>query len=189
MDWFRRQIFGQKSEKRSVLAPAEQMSLGELLSLAQTGTPPDAPERSVAAHSRKSSSKAPDAKAESVSFFDEARVPIEVIELVSPEVAGLTPEQYEIIGTKESFRLAQRPGSYVVIKYVRPIVKRVATQLISCPAAPVGVIEGSRADVSFIAGLLLKEVAFGKEKLFIHPKLMRLLTYDGNGFEAYQPAS
>lgn len=36
---------------------------------------------------------------------------------------------------------------------------------------------------------VLKEVAFGKEKLFIHPKLMRLLTYDGNGFEAYQPAS
>jgi transposase len=43
VEWFRRQIFGQKSEKRSVLAPAEQMSLGELLSLAQTGTPPDAP--------------------------------------------------------------------------------------------------------------------------------------------------
>ena len=92
VDGFRRQIFGQKSEKRSVLAPAEQMSLGELLSLAQTGTPPDAPERSVAAHSRKSSSKAPDAKAESVSFFDEARVPIEVIELASPEVAGFPPE-------------------------------------------------------------------------------------------------
>ena len=110
VDWFRRQIFGQKSEKRSVLAPAEQMSLGELLSLPQTGTPPDAPERSVAAHSRKRSPKAPDAKAESISFFDEARVPIEVIALASPDIAGLTPEQYEIIGTKESFRLAQRPG-------------------------------------------------------------------------------
>jgi Fic family protein len=36
---------------------------------------------------------------------------------------------------------------------------------------------------------VLKEVAFGKEKLFIHPKLMRLLTYDGNGFEAYQSES
>ena len=157
VDWFRRQIFGQKSEKRSVLAPAEQMSLGELLSLPQTGTPPDAPERSVAGHSRKRSPKAPDAKAESISFFDEARVPIEVIELASPDVAGLTPAQYEIIGTKESFRLAQRPGSYVVIKYVRPIVKRVGTPLISCPAAPVGVIEGSRADVSFVAGVPIVE--------------------------------
>jgi transposase len=171
VDWFRRQIFGQKSEKRSVLAPAEQMSLGELLSLPQTGTPPDAPERSVAAHSRKRSPKAPDAKAESISFFDEARVPIEVIALASPDIAGLTPEQYEIIGTKESFRLAQRPGSYVVIKYVRPIVKRVDTQLISCPAAPVGVIEGSRADVSFVAGLLLDKMAYHLPFHRVHQRL------------------
>lgn len=171
VDWFRRQIFGQKSEKRSVLAPAEQMSLGELLSLPQTGTPPDAPERSVAGHSRKRSPKAPDAKAESVSFFDEARVPIEVIELASPDVAGLTPAQYEIIGTKESFRLAQRPGSYVVIKYVRPIVKRVGTPLISCPAAPVGVIEGSRADVSFVAGLLLDKLAYHLPFHRVHQRL------------------
>lgn len=33
---------------------------------------------------------------------------------------------------------------------------------------------------------VLKEVSFGKEKLFIHPKLMRLLTWDGNGFERYE---
>jgi Fic family protein len=33
---------------------------------------------------------------------------------------------------------------------------------------------------------LLKEVKVGREKLFIHPKLMRLLTQDNNGFEQYR---
>jgi hypothetical protein len=48
-----------------------------------------------------------------------------------------------VIGQKISHRLAQRPGSYVILKYVRPVIKRCDTQVISCPAAPVGVIEGA----------------------------------------------
>ncbi len=32
---------------------------------------------------------------------------------------------------------------------------------------------------------VLREVAFGKEKLFIHPKLMQLLSWDGNEFVKY----
>jgi len=35
-----------------------------------------------------------------------------------------------------------------------------------------------------VAGVL-REQAFGKEKLFVHPKLMSLLTRDGNAFEPY----
>jgi hypothetical protein len=37
------------------------------------------------------------------------------------------------------------PGSYVVLKYVRSLIKRLDTQEISCPPTPQGVIEGSRA--------------------------------------------
>ena len=33
----------------------------------------------------------------------------------------LTADQYEVIGEKVSHRLAQRPGSYVILKYVRPV--------------------------------------------------------------------
>jgi hypothetical protein len=32
---------------------------------------------------------------------------------------------------------------------------------------------------------VLREVAVGKEKLFIHPKLMQLLSWDGNEFVEY----
>ncbi len=33
---------------------------------------------------------------------------------------------------------------------------------------------------------VLREQAFGKEKLFVHPKLMSLLTRDKNAFEPYR---
>ena len=172
VEWFRRQVFGQKSEKRSLEVPGQQLHLGEALSLSQTGTPPESPTRPVAAHTRRSQPKAPDADAESVRFFDESRVPVEVINLPNPDIEGLTPDQFEVIGSKETFRLAQRPGSYVVLKYVRPVVKLLATQAITCPAAPVGVIEGSRADVSFLAGLLLDKFAYHLPLYRQHQRLL-----------------
>jgi hypothetical protein len=78
----------------------------------------------------------------------------------NPDTEGLTADQYEVIGEKVSHRLAQRPGSYVILKYVRPVIKRRDTELISCPPAPVGVIEGSRADVSFVAGLVTDKFCY-----------------------------
>jgi hypothetical protein len=89
-------------------------------------------------------------EADSVPFFDEARVPVETIELPDPQIEGLSADQYEVISQKVSYRLAQRPGSYVILKYLRSVIKRVDTQAISCAPAPVGVIDGSRADVSFV---------------------------------------
>lgn len=158
LEWFRRQLFGQKSEKRLVLPNPAQMSLGELPIPA---SPPDVPGKPVAGHTRRASRTdfAHD-KDESALFFDEARVPVETIALANPEAEGLAADQIEVIGEKVSHRLAQRPGSYVILKYVRPVIKRRDTQTIHCPAAPAGVIEGSRADVSFLVGLLLDKFAW-----------------------------
>ena len=86
-------------------------------------------------------------------------MPVEVIEIAAPEAEGRAPEDFEIISYKNSYRLAQRPGSTVVLNYRRPVIKLKATQAIVCPAAPVGVIEGSRAEVSFLAGLLIDKFA------------------------------
>lgn len=160
LDWFKRQLFGQKSERRIIDGADGQMSLGEAINPEQTATAPSPVERAVAAHTRRPATKQPDTSDESVPFFDETRVPIEVIELSAPEAEGLAPEAFEVIGHKESFRLAQRPGSTVVLKYRRPVIKLKATQLIVCPNAPAGVIEGSRAEVSFIAGLLIDKFAY-----------------------------
>ncbi len=93
-------------------------------------------------------------------FFDETRVPVEVIELSAPETEGLSPEDYEVIRHKESDRLAQRPGSYGVIQYRRPVVKLKVSAALVCAPAPRHVIDGSRADVSFVAGLLIDQFAY-----------------------------
>ena len=158
LEWFKRQIFGQKSEKRVVAPPPGQMHLGEL---PIPETAPTVPGKLIPAHVRQPR-QTDFAKCEENSglFFDEKRVPVETIAVANPEVEGLAPGDYEVIGEKVSHRLAQRPGSYVILKYVRPVIKRRDTETIHCPTAPIGVIEGSRADVSFIVGLLLDKFAW-----------------------------
>jgi transposase len=171
LDWFKRQLFGQKSERRIMFDPAQQMSLGESLNVVPPDGPPPA-QRLVAAHTRTSVRRTPDSDAEALPFFDAERVPVEVIELAHPETKDLAPDQYEVISKKESFRLAQRPGSYVVLKYVRPVIKHRDSGKLLCPEMPVGVIEGSRADVSFVAGLLLDKFAYHLPLYRQHQRLL-----------------
>jgi hypothetical protein len=52
------------------------------------------------------------------------------------EMKNLQPDEFEVIGQKVSYRLAQRPGSTVVLKYVRPLIKILQTQSILCAPAP-----------------------------------------------------
>ena len=157
VQWFERMLFGQKSERRLEPNP-QQMLLGEL----PVPTPPEpAAGKTVAAHTRRSpTTDCAGGDDEGALFFDPARVPVETIAVPNPELAGLSADQYEVIGEKVTHRLAQRPGSYVILKYVRPLIKRRDTQTLSCPGAPVSVIDGSRADVSFVAGLLLDKFAY-----------------------------
>ncbi len=157
LEWFKRQLFGSKSERLIPLPNAQQLTLAELVAAAP---PPLDQRKAVAAHTRRVATSDAAANSESLPFFDEARVPIETITLPVAEIEGLRAEQFEVIGEKTSFRLAQRPGSYVVLKYVRPVVKRRDSATLHCPPAPAGVIEGSRADVSFIAGLLVDKIGY-----------------------------
>ncbi|MDD5278044.1 IS66 family transposase [Acidithiobacillus sp.] len=171
LDWFKRQTFGQKSEKRIPEAPTQQLTLAEALGIATPVPPAEAPTRRIPAHTRKSTCSKAEDRAEAVPFFDADQVPVTTIEVPNPEIAGLTPEQYTVIGTKETYRLAQQPGSYVVIKYVRPVIKRLDTQVIHCPASPVGVLEGSRADVSFAAGMVVDKFLYHLPLYRIHQRL------------------
>ena len=43
-------------------------------------------------------------------------MPVEIINVPNPQVAGLGLDEYEVISEKISYRLAQRPGSYVILK-------------------------------------------------------------------------
>lgn len=157
LEWFRRQLFGSKSERFAPQPDAQQMHLGQVLGQ-DLPVPPsndDSGEQQVPSHTRRRPRSDFADDSASAPFFDDSKVPVLTIEVPNPEVKDLAPDQYEVIGEKTSHRLAQRPGSYVVLKYVRPLVKVLATQTLHCPNAPVGVVEGSRADVSFVAGLLI----------------------------------
>ena len=152
VDWFNRQLFGSKSERFAPQPEPTQMHLGELMPV----VPSEAPdEQKVPAHTRRKAKSdfADDGAVQP--FFDETKVPVQTIEVAAPEIAGLSPQEYEVVGEKVSMRLAQRPGSYVVLKYKRAVVKLRKTQTLHCAPAPVGVIDASRADVSFLAGLMI----------------------------------
>ena len=140
LDWLKRQLFGQKSERRLIDTDSLQLGLADLTG---DGNHPPAPvTNDIAAHSRRQPARPTTGDDESKSFFDDQRVPVEVIAVANPEIAGLAPEAYEIVSEKVSFRLVQRPGSYVVLKYVRPVVKLKATQGLSCPPAAPGRARG-----------------------------------------------
>jgi len=159
IEWFKRQLFGSKSERFAPIPDPQQMHLGQVLGQ-ELPVPPEQPQAQVPAHTRRKPRSDFSDDSASAPFFDESKVPVQIIEVPNPEAQALLPEQYEVIGAKTSHRLAQRPGSYVVLKYVRPVIKRRDTQTLHCPPAPVGVIEGSRADVSFIAGVLIDKFAW-----------------------------
>lgn len=112
LEWRRRQTFGQKSERRIVDTESLQLGLGEL---ADEGNNPPAPAtKEIPAHTRREKAKPEAGDDESKLFFDEQRVPVEIIAAPNPEAAGLTADAYEIISEKVSFRLAQP----VIVKVV-----------------------------------------------------------------------
>jgi transposase len=160
--WFQRQLFGQKSERRMPEPQAQQGVLGEAFNVVPDDLPP-APTTPVAGHARSSKPRHgngnPDAD-DAALFFDDKKVPIEVITIAHPDIAGLREDQYTVISEKVSFRLAQRPGSYVILKYVRPVIKRHDTRVLSCPPLPDGIFARSRADVSFLVGMIIDKLAY-----------------------------
>ncbi|MGH8144182.1 MAG: IS66 family transposase [Steroidobacteraceae bacterium] len=166
LDWFRRQMFGAKSERLVLQDNPQQISLGEMVDQDSAVAPP--PKRRVVAEHTRAVSKAKD-EGESLPFFDATQVPMQTIEL--PVSEALADEAYDRIGQKITYRLAQRPAAYVVLQYIRPLIKlRESGRLLTTPA-PTGVIEGSRADVSFLAGMLVDKYQYHQPLYRIHQRL------------------
>lgn len=149
VQWFQNQLFGRTSERRVVESSQDQLFLGEQLKEV-TG---EQETQTVKEHERKKRKTCSTDGDDQNLFFDES-VPVEEIKVDNPEVEGLGKDEYEVIGEKTTYRLAQRPGVYVILKYIRDVIKIKDDQKISCPAAPDSVFEKSHADVSFLAGLI-----------------------------------
>jgi transposase len=88
-------------------------------------------------------------------------VPVETIPVPDPRLTGLLEgKDYEVLREAVTERLAERPGSYVVLRYVRKVVKLKDDGVPSSPPAPPAVLDRSVADVSFIAGLLVDKFTY-----------------------------
>jgi transposase len=156
LDWFKRQLFGEKSEKRLIIDNPDQLDFGDVFKI-PSDTPP--PETEIITCERRRKIRSEDCMTDEGLRFDD-RVPVEVIELPAPELQQEDADQYEVIDYKVTHKLAQRPGSYVVLEYRRPVVRHRPTQTLTTAAAPSGIFDRSIADVSLLAGMLIDKFAF-----------------------------
>jgi transposase len=152
LDWFKRQLFGRKSEKRSIVDLAHQPLLDGLFDSEAPSASP-APTEEIAYRRRKGKQRGQECLTEEGLRFDES-VPVERIELSAPELQGPEAHDYEIVAYKTTRRLAQRPASYVVLEYVRPVIRQKSSAKLLTVPAPSALWEGSIADVSVVAGIL-----------------------------------
>jgi transposase len=170
LDWFKQQLFGQKSERRPREVHPDQLSLADVLELETPITLPADQLTTVTYERGRAKKDRGDAVNETGLRFDDS-VPVETIELQAPELTGPDADQYEVVDQKLTYRLAQRPGSYVILQYTRPVVKHKADlQLITTPA-PANVFDPCTADVSVLAGLLVDKFAYHCPLYRQHQKL------------------
>ena len=153
--WFQKQLFGAKSKRRIVTDDSSQLCLGEAAAPSPGPTPAATP---VRGHTRRKS-KVTDEPEEPGLRFDES-VPVETIQIPNHELEGLPEDGCAEVSEKINYRLAQKPGAYVVLKIVRKTVKRKDTEQLLCPAAPASVLEKSYADVSLLAGMLVDKFRY-----------------------------
>ncbi len=163
LDWFKRQMFGTRSEKRSEPSP-DQAALFNGLA---TATAAEVPKVTVPAHERQKRRTGEEVNDSGLRFGPE--VPVREITLSCAELDGPQADRYEIIDYKQSLRLARQPGSHVVLKYLRPVVRlKTAGSADTAPsgpglitaAAPLGVLDHAQVDVSFLAGMLVDKFVY-----------------------------
>jgi transposase len=154
--WFQRQIFGSKSERRADLPDGAQLALGEVF---VPGAAEPAPPVTVPSHQRRPPTPPWEGASDGRLRFDPS-VPVQEIRVANPGADLYPPSAYDVVGQKVTYRLAQRPGAYVVLKYVRDVLKLKTEERFLCPPAPAAVIDKSFADVSFIAGLLVDKFLY-----------------------------
>ena len=155
LDWLNRQLFGSRSEQRLI----DHARQGDLFAQMNIETPPPVVEKTeTITYTRKPKSFDNAVNEAGLRFSD--KVPVKTIHVTNPEIDAIPEDQREALSEKVVHRLAQRPVSYVVIKYVMPVVKDKATQTIINTQAPNNVLEKSVADVSFLAGMLVDKFQF-----------------------------
>jgi transposase len=144
--WFKRQLFGQKTE-RLIPQDPRQATLFEI-----PETPPS--ESTTIRSYERSVRKNPTEVSDEGGVRFDVSVPVDEEVILPKEVKGLGADAYEVIGEKVTERLVQIPTQYRVKRTIRKTVKIKETATLYTAPAPEGVIERSFADVTFLAGMV-----------------------------------
>ena len=156
LDWFRRQIFGKRSEK--VVANLDDQYLRLLPGFDHIKTP-EPVTKTIASHQRKNPTRH---GKDSVQLPDDLPVERTVIDLPESEkTCSETGKPLVRIGEEISRKLAQKPGCYYIkeivrLKYALP---KESGEGIRCPDLPDSLLPRCQADESFLAELLVKKFA------------------------------
>ena len=105
LEWFRKQLFGSKSEKRLEDCPDQLRLFGQQ----QTPVPENQPTQNITYQCGKGKKqRGEDCVNEQGLRFDDS-VPMKTIVLPVLETRGLRPDEYEVIGNKVFHKLADYP--------------------------------------------------------------------------------
>lgn len=162
LDWFKRQLFGSKSEKKDFSDHPYQTTIADhLKDFSVIPATSQEQKKQTITYERGTAKKQPlEGAPDGAQLRFDPSVPVEEIHVEAPELQGPDKDDYEVIGEKVVYRLAQNPASFVVLKYVSPTLKRKSTQAIHTATSPNAVLEKSLADVSFIAGMLVDKFVY-----------------------------
>ena len=180
LEWFKRQIFGKRSER--VVGNLNEFQM-EFEGFENLDAPKELEKKEIPAHSRKK----PNRNGQDAIGLP-SDLPVETTVLDIPEeekVCKKTGEALVEIGVEITHKLAHRPGSYFIKeiirhKYVHPTQEEFG---IAIPSLPDSIIPKCRADESLLAEIITKKFAdhlplyriaemMGREKIKISRKLL-----------------
>ncbi len=151
--WFKRQIFGQRSDKVLSNSNEFQPNLPGLI----LPEPVVQPKKLISAHERNKPSR--DGK-DSITLPDDLPVERQILDLPENEkVCAETNQALVKIGEEITRKLAHRPGSYFIKEIVRPKYALPKNEGIRSADLPEGLLSRCLADESFLADILTKKFA------------------------------
>lgn len=168
LDWFKRQLFGQTSEKRLIQVPGQ----GNLLhDLAEPPADEVVARERITYERKKQKKLRGNSVTDSGLRFDES-VPVQQIRMAVPELDGPEADHYTVIDEHITYRLAQQRSAYIILQYIQPVLKHKSSGVITTKSAPTPVFEKSIADVSFIVGMIIDKFLYHQPLHRQHQKLL-----------------
>jgi len=150
LEWLKRQVFGQRSEK--VVQPNSQQlvfdGFGQLKA-------PEEEKQDVPSHQRKKRKKT---GSDSIEIPDDLPIERKVIDLPEEEkICPVTGEPFVKIGEEVSSKLAHRPASFFIKQIVRPKYGLPQGEGVACAPLPEGLLRRCLADESLLAETLVNK--------------------------------